>query len=78
MDTYGPIRNHTEPYGNPVICVKIIGFLILNNFIMLVRFSKYDFWIPEHILGFNGFFIENQKMFSCLIDTKDWTVYLPM
>ena len=42
--------------GNPEICVEKIGFLILNAFKMLARFSKYDFWIPEQILDFNIFF----------------------
>ena len=42
---YGTVRKS----GN--LCQKS-GFLTLNNFIRLVRFSKYDFWIPDQILDF--------------------------
>ena len=41
------VRNTIRKSVN--LCQKN-GFLILNNFKMLVRFSKYDFWIPEQIL----------------------------
>ena len=60
---------YVTPYGNPGICVKIIGFLSLNDFIMIVRFYKYDFWIPEQILDLKNFvpekifFLEMKNIF---------------
>ena len=49
-------------YGNPVICVGKSGFLILNDFKMLARFSECDFWIPGQILDFKNF-VPKKKLF---------------
>ena len=51
-------------YGNPVICVGKSGFLILNDFKMLARFSKCDFWIPGQILDFKNFVSKKKLFFS--------------
>ena len=50
-------------YSFREICVKNVGFLILNSFKILVRFSKYDFWIPEQILDFIILFSKKWNFF---------------
>ena len=68
-------------YGNPEICVEKIGFLILNDFKMLARFSKYDFWIPGQILDFNIFFgktyyfSRNRKNLEKFEILKKWEIF---
>ena len=51
-------------YKNPEICVGKIGFLILNDFKMLARFSKCDFWIPGQILDLKKMFRKNKLFFE--------------
>ena len=55
-----PLRKHSfntfcPVYKNPIVCVGKTGF-VLNDFKMLARFSKCDFWIPGQILDVNIFF----------------------
>ena len=46
-------------YNNRGKFVKNVGFLILNSFKMLARFSKSDFWIPEQISDYKNIFSKN-------------------
>jgi len=54
------------------------GFFILNNFIMLARFSKYDFWIPEKILGlYRKHLPKNKKFRDQKMLSKKSETYFP-
>ena len=61
-------------YKNPIFCVGKSGFLILNDFKMLARFSKCDFWIPGQILDFKNFVSKkNIEKFKIL---KKWEIFV--